>query len=64
MSSSTGYEMSAPLSDKEEREHAKLSRLWATGRASRRQIERCMELDRRIAPPSSQRMQRWPGSLA
>lgn len=34
---------------KEEREHARLLRLWATGRATRKQIERCMELDRREA---------------
>jgi hypothetical protein len=34
---------------KEEREHRRLLRLWATGRATRKQIDRCMELDRREA---------------
>ena len=41
------------MSDKEQREHAKLLHLWATGRATRKQIDRCMELDRKAASPSS-----------
>lgn len=45
------------MTAKEEREHARLLRLWATGRATRKQIERCMELDRKTAqsPPDPDR---------
>lgn len=32
---------------KERVERLRLSRLWATGRATRRQMFRCMELDRK-----------------
>ena len=39
----------AVMSLREINEHRKLTRLWATGKASRRQIERCMELDRKAA---------------
>ena len=31
------------------REHKKLLRLWATGKATAKQIKRCMELDRKEA---------------
>lgn len=30
-----------------EKEHEHLARLWATGQATRRQMDRCMELDRK-----------------
>lgn len=33
----------------EQKEHAKLTRLWATWKATRMQILRCMELDRKSA---------------
>jgi len=35
------------MTDEERREHARLLRLWATGKATRRQMLRCTELDRR-----------------
>jgi hypothetical protein len=35
------------LSALERAEHKRLSRLWAVGKATRRQMDRCMELDRR-----------------
>ena len=35
------------MTDKERSEHAKLLRVWATGRATMRQINRCMALDRK-----------------
>lgn len=31
------------------KEHKRLLRLWATGRATMKQMLRCMELDRRMA---------------
>lgn len=34
------------MTDREKNEHKKLQTLWATGRASKKQIMRCMELDR------------------
>lgn len=37
----------AALTLREINEHRKLSRLWATGKATKHQILRCMELDRR-----------------
>jgi hypothetical protein len=40
--------MEARKRAREKREHKRLLRLWATGRATRKQIERCMELDRRV----------------
>ena len=39
----------AVLSLREVNEHRKLLRLWATGKASARQILRCNELDRRVS---------------
>lgn len=38
--------MGDTMSDKQQKEHRRLLRLWATGKATRKQIERCMELDR------------------
>ena len=35
------------MTDLEHREHSRLLRLWARGNATRRQILRCMELDRK-----------------
>lgn len=35
------------MSTKERKEHSKLLRLWATRRATRKQMLRCMELDRK-----------------
>ena len=35
------------MNAKELREHDKLLRRWATGRATRKEILRCMELDRK-----------------
>ncbi len=35
------------MSEREQKEHARLLRLWASGKATRKQIERCMELDRK-----------------
>jgi uncharacterized protein YjiS (DUF1127 family) len=37
------------MSAKERKEHDRLLRLWATGKASARQMRRCMELDRKSA---------------
>lgn len=37
------------MSEREQKEHARLLRLWATARATRQQLERCMELDRKSA---------------
>jgi len=37
------------MTDKERKEWDRLSRLWATGRATKKQILRCMELDRRAS---------------
>ena len=34
---------------KEQNEHVKLLRLWATGRATMKQVQRCKELDRKTA---------------
>lgn len=34
------------MNKKQENEHARLLRLWARGRATRKQMERCHELDR------------------
>ena len=34
------------------REHLRLLRRWATGRASHREIERCMDLDRKGRSPT------------
>jgi hypothetical protein len=36
-----------PMSGKEISERARLARLWATGRATKAQILRCMALDRK-----------------
>jgi hypothetical protein len=35
------------MTARERNEHDKLTKLWATGRATKKQIERCMELDRK-----------------
>jgi hypothetical protein len=35
------------MSDKERKERAKLLKLWAMGKATRKQIDRCMQLDRK-----------------
>lgn len=37
------------MTDKERQEHDKLRELWATQQATRKQILRCMELDRKAA---------------
>lgn len=37
------------MTKKEQQEHARLRQLWATQKASRKQILRCMELDRKAA---------------
>lgn len=37
------------MTKREQAEHARLLRLWATGRATRKQVLRCMELDRKAA---------------
>ncbi len=34
------------MNNRQRNEHKKLQTLWATGRASKKQIMRCMELDR------------------
>lgn len=36
------------MSAKERTEHARLQRAWATGKATKKQIMRCMELDRQV----------------
>ena len=35
------------MTAKERKEHARLCRKWAMGKATRREIMRCMELDRK-----------------
>ena len=35
------------MNAKERKEHARLMKLWATQRATMRQMQRCMELDRK-----------------
>lgn len=37
------------MTEKERKEHEKLSRLWATRKATKRQILRCIELSRKAA---------------
>lgn len=37
------------MTEKERAEHAELRELWATQQATRKQILRCMELDRKAA---------------
>jgi hypothetical protein len=37
------------MSTKERREHHRLTRKWATGRATAKEMRRCMELDRKAA---------------
>lgn len=34
------------MTSKERTEHTRLQRAWATGKATKKQIMRCMELDR------------------
>lgn len=41
------------MSRAEKREHDRLCRLWATGKATKKQILRCMELDRKAAAQST-----------
>lgn len=37
------------MNARERKEYRRLLRLWATGRATMRQMRRCMELDRRAS---------------
>ena len=37
------------MNDKERNEHKRLLHLWATGKATHKQLERCMELDRKAS---------------
>ena len=37
------------MNAKERKQHENLLRLWATGRATMKQMQRCMELDRKTA---------------
>ena len=36
------------MTEKERTEHSRLQRAWATGKATKKQIMRCMELDRQV----------------
>ncbi len=38
------------MTTKERKEWIRLSRLWAMQKATKKQIERCMELDRKAKP--------------
>jgi len=44
------------LTEKEQRERAKLLWLWVTARASKKQIERAMELNRKLRSEQTDRM--------
>lgn len=44
---STGQENRAPLTERERAEMRRLGRLWATGRATKKQMERFRSLERR-----------------
>lgn len=37
------------MNSKEKMEYERLQRAWATGKATKKQIMRCMELDRQVA---------------
>lgn len=44
------------MNTKEQREHKRLLRLWATGRATMKQMQRCMELDRKSKAGTTESM--------